>query len=91
MKATEEHLLIFEGASAGQYPQRSCPSEQRHKNRQMTSARRVKATLAEGLKAFGFVPGVRTVLRRLRAYSPLRGCSREAATVSMRLIQRFPK
>jgi len=35
MKTAEEHLLIFEGASAGQYPQRSCPSEQRHKSRQM--------------------------------------------------------
>jgi hypothetical protein len=29
MKAAEEHLLIFEGASAGRYPQRSRPSEQR--------------------------------------------------------------
>jgi len=68
MKAAEEHLLIFEGASAGQhvaagaawvdlpqanpsgraslerasqYPQRSRPSEQRGKNRQMASALRV--------------------------------------------------
>ena len=30
MKADEEHLVIFEGASAGRYPQRSRPSEQRH-------------------------------------------------------------
>ena len=28
--AAEEQLLIFEGASAGRYPQRSRPSEQRH-------------------------------------------------------------
>jgi hypothetical protein len=31
MMTAEEHLLIFEGASAGQYPQRSCPNEQRAK------------------------------------------------------------
>jgi len=30
MMAAEEQLLIFEGASAGRYPQRSRPSEQRH-------------------------------------------------------------
>jgi hypothetical protein len=41
MKAAEEHLLIFEGASAERYPQRSRPSEQRRKNRQMASALRV--------------------------------------------------
>ena len=32
MKADEEHLLIFEGASAVRYPQRYRPSEQRGKN-----------------------------------------------------------
>jgi hypothetical protein len=66
MKAAEEHLLIFEGASAGRYPQRSRPSEQRNKNRQMASALRVTEITGRGL-------------RWLRGYSPLRGCAREAA------------
>jgi len=66
MKTAEEYLMILEGASAGQYPQRSCPNEQRPKNRQMTSALRVAA-----------ITGRR--LRGLRVYSPLRGCSLEAA------------
>jgi hypothetical protein len=66
MKAAEEHLLIFEGASAGRYPQRSRPSEQRGKNRQMASALRVAAIIGRGLCW-------------LRGYSPLRGCAREAA------------
>jgi len=39
MKATDEHLLIFEGASAGQ----------RHKNRQMASALRVAVITGRGL------------------------------------------
>jgi len=30
MKTAEEHLVIFEGASAERHPQRSRPSEQRH-------------------------------------------------------------
>ncbi len=90
--ATEEHLLIFEGARAGQhgaagaawvdlplgkpvgrasrerasqYPLRSRPSEQRYKNRQMAPALRVEAIKDRRH-------------RRLRVYSPLRGCSREA-------------
>ena len=89
MKTAEEHLLIFEGASAGQhiaagaawvdlpagkpggqvererasqYPQRSCPSEQRRKNRQMTSALRVASIIGRRL-------------RWLCSYSPLRGCA----------------
>ena len=66
MKTAENQLLIFEGASAWRYPQRSRPSEQRHKNRQLASALRVTA-----------IKGRR--LRRLRVYSPLRGCLREAA------------
>jgi hypothetical protein len=66
MKTAEEHLLILEGASAGRYPQRSRPSEQRIKNRQMIPSLWVAA-----------ITGRR--LRRLRVYSPLRGCSREAA------------
>ena len=66
MKAAEEHLLIFEGASAGRYPQRSRSSEQRHKNRQMASALRVAEITGRGL-------------RRLGTYSPLRGCSCQAA------------
>ena len=89
--ADEGQLLIFEGASAGRYPQWSRPSEQRHnderreprrslrsspkdetvgrrrgKNRQMVSALRVAEITGRGL-------------RWLRGYSPLRGCSREAA------------
>jgi len=66
MQAAEEHLLIFEGASAGRYPQWSRPSEQRHKNRQMASAHGVaeiiepEAVLASRLQ-------------------PARGCAREAA------------
>jgi hypothetical protein len=66
MKAAEEHLLIFEGASAGRYPQRSRPSEQRHKNRQMASAHGVAEITGRGLRWFG-------------TYSPLRGCSCQAA------------
>jgi hypothetical protein len=66
MKAAEEHLLIFEGASAGRYPQRSRPSEQRHKNRQMALALRVAEITGRGLCW-------------LRGYSPQRGCAREAA------------
>ncbi|MFZ0616412.1 MAG: hypothetical protein WAN16_08180, partial [Chthoniobacterales bacterium] len=66
MKAAEEHLLIFEGASAGRYPQRSRSSEQRHKNRQMASALPVAEITGRGLCWLG-------------AYSPLRGCSRQAA------------
>ena len=66
MKVAEWQLLIFEGASAGRYPQRSRPSEQRHKNRQMISALRVAKIKGRGLCW-------------LRGYSPLRGCAREAA------------
>jgi hypothetical protein len=66
MKAAEEHLLIFEGASAGRYPQRSRPSEQRHKNRQMALALRVAEIIGRGLRWLG-------------TYSPLRGCSCQAA------------
>jgi len=65
MMAAEGQLLIFEGASAGRYPQRSRPSEQRHKNRQLASALRVAEITGRGL-------------RWLRGYSPLRGCAREA-------------
>jgi len=66
MKAAEEQLLIFEGANAGRYPQRSRPSEQRHKNRQMASALRVAKIIDRGLCWLG-------------TYSPLRGCSCQAA------------
>jgi hypothetical protein len=66
MKAAEEHLLIFEGASAGRYPQRYRPSEQRHKNRQMASALWVAGITGRGLRWLG-------------TYSPLRGCSCQAA------------
>jgi hypothetical protein len=66
MMAAEGQLLIFEGASAGRYPQWSRPSKQRHKNRQMPSAHRVAEITGRGLCW-------------LRGYSPLRGCAREAA------------
>jgi len=66
MKAAEEHLLIFEGVSAGRYPQRPRPSEQRHKNRQIASALRVAEITGRGLCWLG-------------TYSPLRGCSCQAA------------
>jgi hypothetical protein len=79
MKAAEDHLLIFEGASAERYPQRSRPSEQRHKNRQMASALRVAEIQAKGHKAFGFVAWHGGQLCWLGAYSPLRGCARRAA------------
>ena len=98
MKATEDHLLIFEGASAGRYPQRSCPSEQRHKNRQMASALRVAEIQAKGHKAFGFVAwhggcvGLALTARcgDARAKPP---CPRPflSATASMRLNQLFPR
>ncbi len=77
MKAAEEHLLIFEGASAGRYPQRSRPSEQRHKNRQMVSALRVAEITGRGLC---WLRGLLArPLLRIRYGSPLRGCAREAA------------
>jgi hypothetical protein len=150
MKATEEHLLIFErhfsaeklcrppsgwgimpsacfsaplprglveGASAGQhvaagaawvdlpqanpsgrasqerasqYPQRSRPSDQRRKIRQMASALRVAEIQAKGHKTFGFVAWhggqlcwlrglLARPLLRIRYGSPLRGCSCQAA------------
>jgi len=71
MKAAEEELLIFEGASAGRYPQRSRPSEQRVKNRQLASARRVAGITNRGLRLLG-------------AYSPLRGCSHQVALPAAR-------
>jgi len=66
MKVAEWQLLIFEGASAGRYPQRSRPSEQRYKNRQLTSAHGVAEITGRGLCWLG-------------TYSPLRGCSCQAA------------
>jgi hypothetical protein len=74
--AAEKHLLIFEGASAGRYPQRSRPSEQRSKNRQMPSAHRVAEITGRGLR---WLRGLLArPLLRIRYGSPLRGCSREA-------------
>ena len=66
MMAAEWQLLIFKGASAGRYPQRSRPSEQRHKNRQLTSALWVAGITGRGPCW-------------LSTYSPLRGCSYQAA------------
>jgi hypothetical protein len=79
MMAAEEQLLIFKGASAGRYPQRSRPSEQRHKNRQLASAHGVAEIQAKGHKAFGFVARHGDQLCWLGTYSPLRGCSCQAA------------
>jgi hypothetical protein len=44
MKAAEEHLLIFEGASAGGYPQRSRPSEQRHNDERREPRRSLRSS-----------------------------------------------
>jgi hypothetical protein len=66
MKAAEEQLLIFEGASAGRYLKWSRPSEQRRKNRQLNSVHRVAEITGRGLRWLG-------------TYSPLRGCSCQAA------------
>ena len=75
---------------ASQYPQRSRPSEQRRKNRQMASDLRVAEIQAKGHKAFGFVAWhggqlcwlgalLARPLLRIRYGSPLRGYAREAA------------
>ncbi len=104
MKAAEEHLLIFEGASAGQhvaagaawvdlpqanppgrasrerasqYRQRSRPSEQHGKNRQLTSALWVGEITGRGLSWLGAL--LARPLLRIRYGSPLRGCSCQAA------------
>ncbi|MFZ0615135.1 MAG: hypothetical protein WAN16_01615, partial [Chthoniobacterales bacterium] len=44
MKAAEEHLVIFEGASAGRYPQRSRPSEQRHNDERREPRRSLRSS-----------------------------------------------
>ena len=80
MKAAEEQLLIFEGASVGRYPQRSRPSEQRRKNRQPASAHGVVEIQAKGHKAFWLRGVARRAVCWLGAYSPLRGCSRQTAS-----------
>jgi hypothetical protein len=77
MKVAVEHLLIFEGASAGRYPQRSRPSEQRRKNRQMASALWVAEITGRGLCWLGTL--LARPLLRIRYGSPLRGCSCQAA------------
>ena len=77
MQAAQKHLLIFEGASAGRYPQRSRPSEQRSKNRQMPSALRVAEITSRGLRWLGTL--LARPLLRIRYGSPLRGCSCQAA------------
>jgi hypothetical protein len=77
MMAAEGQLLIFEDASAGRYPQRSLPSEQRGKNRQMASALWVAEITGRGLR---WLRGLLArPLLRIRYGNPLRGCSREAA------------
>jgi len=79
-----------EAKRASQYPQRSRPIEQRHKNRQLASAHGVAEIQAKGHKAIGFVAWhggqlcwLRGLLARpllcIRYGSPLRGCAREAA------------
>ena len=59
----------FKARAKRQYPQRSCPSEQRRKTAQTLAARRVALKKGWGL-------------RWLLSYSPLRGCSFEAALPS---------
>ena len=59
----------FKARAKRQYPQRSCPSEQRRKTAQTLAARRV--ALKKG-------PGLRWLL----SYSPMRGCAFEAALPS---------
>jgi hypothetical protein len=44
MMAAEEHLLIFEGASAGRYPQWSRPSEQRHNDERREPRRSLRSS-----------------------------------------------
>jgi hypothetical protein len=44
MKVAEEHLLIFEGASAGRYPQRSRPSEQRRNDERREPRRSLRSS-----------------------------------------------
>jgi len=97
MKTAEEHLLIFEGASDGRYPQRSRPSEQRIKNREMAPALCVAAITGRRLRR------LRALLARRRCYASVTAthcgdarakppCRRPllASTVSMRLNQCFP-
>jgi hypothetical protein len=91
MKTAENQLLIFEGASAGQYTQRSCPSEQRINDERREPRRSLRSSPQDETigrwrgKNRQLAPALRVAaikgrrLRRLRAYSPLRGCSREAA------------
>ena len=44
MKAAEGQLLIFEGASAGRYPQRSRPSGQRHNDERREPRRSLRSS-----------------------------------------------
>ncbi len=44
MKAAKEHLLIFEGATPGRYPQRSRPSEQRHNDERREPRRSLRSS-----------------------------------------------
>ena len=44
MMAAEWQLLIFEGASAGRYPQRSRPSEQRHNDERREPRRSLRSS-----------------------------------------------
>ena len=86
MKTAGKHLLIFEGARARQYPQRSCASEHNHKNwAKWFQPSLVAVILDEGSKACGFVEWCGSLLARplLRIRYGL------PATLSMRFNQLF--
>ncbi len=91
MMAAEDQLLIFEGASAGRYPQRSRPSKQRHNDERWESRRSLQSSPKDETigrwrgKNRQMVSALRVAeiigwgLCWLRGYSPQRGCAREAA------------
>jgi len=84
-------LLIFEGASAGRYPQRSRPSEQRHNDERRELRRSLRSSPKDETvgrrrgknRQMASALRVAEITGRglcwLRCYSPLRGCAREAA------------
>jgi hypothetical protein len=91
MQAAEGHLLIFEGAGAGRYPQRSRPSEQRHNDERREPRRSLRSSPEDETvgrrrgknRQMASALRVAEITGRglcwLRGYSPLKGCAREAA------------